>query len=64
MKEKFKKHSAHLSKEAALKEAARLRSKGKKVRIKQDPLTGKWIVEILMLAVAIGLLGAIFHSAK
>lgn len=57
----YKHHSSHKSKTAAQKEAARLRARGQRARVRRDPLTGNWIVELLFLGLALGVVGALLR---
>lgn len=46
------------TKAEALREAKKHKRAGHRVHVHRDPLTGKWIVTILFLGLALGVLGA------
>ena len=64
---KVTRHASFASKTQAQKEAEKLRkrynSNEHKVRVRHDPVTGRWVVEVISLVVfaglALGLLGAL-----
>lgn len=61
---KYHRVSVHRSRAEAEAKARRLKAQGKNVRVRRDPLTGNWIVELIVLTavlgLSLGLLGA-FH---
>lgn len=60
-KKHYKRHSSHKTKAEAEAEARRLRNQGQKVRVRRDPLTGHFIVELLFLGLALGVVGALLR---
>lgn len=58
---KIVRHGTYKTKAEAEVEARKLRAEGHETRIRRDPFTGKFIVEIIILALAFGFLGAAFR---
>ena len=60
-KRKYKRVASYSDKQKAQAHAKRLRAQGKNVRVRRDPLTGHWIVELLFLGLALGFVGALLR---
>lgn len=52
------------TKEAAQREAARQRARGREANVYYDRSSGKWIVEVFVLLVALSLFGAILRGSN
>ncbi len=61
-KKKKKIYGYYSDKAVAQRKAARLRAEGKQARVRRDPITGKWIVEIFILVATLGLLSSFFRQ--
>ena len=54
--------SRHKTRAKAEARAKKLRGAGQNAQVRRDPFTGEWIVDIILLGVALTFLGAAFRQ--
>jgi hypothetical protein len=59
---KVKRVASYADKQKAEEHARRLRARGENVRVRRDPFTGRFIVELLFLGLALGIVGSLFRT--
>jgi hypothetical protein len=53
---------SYSSKTAAQREAARQRAKGNRATVRYDRASGKWIVDVVILLIALSVFGSLLRS--